>query len=145
MRILITVGAMFFILCGASMPVVAQVEVVKVLVGKWEGDIERPQATKPKGSKAGVVHRRENTRILLIDKIQEQGGKWVVEKASFGQEGKTPKQVEVSLHVSGGEVSLEFETDPGSTVKLKLSGDNVLRGTWVQTGQFHKLEMKKVE
>jgi len=147
MRILAAVGAMFFILCGTMMPSVAQVDVGKLLVGKWEGDLERPQTTRrsshPLHGRGG--ERRENTRILRIDKIREQGGKWVVEKASFGEEGKRPKQVEVSLHISGGEVSLEFETDADATVKLRLSGDNVLSGTWIHTGKFQKLEMKKVE
>jgi len=137
---------MVLILCGAVMPVVAQVDGVRLLIGKWEGDIERPQATKPKGKAVGGgVQSRENTRILIFEKIHEQGGKWVVDKASFGQEGKTPKPVEVSLQVSGGEVNVEFETDAGSKAKLKLSGDNVLSGTWIQTGKFQKLEMKKVE
>jgi hypothetical protein len=125
----------------------AQTDLSRVLVGKWEGEIERPQVTRPKGGKqaGGAVERRENTRFLILEKIHEQGGRWVVDKASFGQEGKTPKPVEVSLQVSGGEVSVEFETEAGAKVKLRLSGDNVLSGTWVQTQKFQKLEMKKVE
>ncbi len=125
----------------------AQTDLSRVLVGKWEGEIEQPQVTRQKGGKqaGGAVERRENTRFLILEKIHEQGGKWVVDKASFGQEGKTPKPVEVSLQVSGGEVNVEFETEAGAKVKLRLSGDNVLSGTWVQRSMFHKLEMKKVE
>lgn len=91
----------------AVAPSGAQTDLSRVLIGKWEGQLELQGGTLP--------------RILIITAAREQGGQWSVE-AVFGPGGKVAP-VEVAVDQSGGNVVLKFRTTEGRNLELTLHKD----------------------
>jgi len=112
----------------------AQMNLAKVLPGKWQGEYQR----EPK-------EKFDNARTLVIGQLREESGKWIVEDAKFGVTGKKLYPIDVKLDAIGDEVKIEFTTDGGGLVKLKLSGENLLTGTFVRAAMFRPTKFQKVE
>jgi hypothetical protein len=132
----------------AFVPSEAQVDFRKVLVGKWEGELQRPVgpgAHRPKAFQPSTEQPVDG-RTLVIQEVRQQGAKWIVTKAHFGITGKPLGRVDVALEMMGNEVTLQFTTVAGAQVKLKLTGENALLGTLAfPRAGFTPMELKKVE
>jgi hypothetical protein len=142
------VAAALGLLVLASVPSWAQMDLPKVLVGKWEGELERPKGHTGQHPKAfrHSTEQPQDARTLVIQEVREEDGKWVVTKAQYGITGKKLSRVDVTLDVRDNEVTLQFETGAGSQVKLKLTGENALVGTLAIPRQgITSMELKKVE
>lgn len=107
---------------STTVPLPAQTEIAKILVGKWEGRALFPHQ---KG------HRPDPDRTLVVRSVREQEGRWIVE-ADYGITGKNLKPVDVSLKVSGQEAVLEFRGPADEEVKLTLEKGEFLDGTVFQ-------------
>ena len=113
----------------------AEEELVKTLVGRWEGT-------------AGT--KGDTARILFIKAVKRQGDRWV----AYGIFG-TPKArgpVEITVTASGNDVLLDFDTTGNNSVRLKLAGENELDGqfrTFQTEGQggaiIGNIKLKKIQ
>lgn len=128
------IAAVSFLLALCLGTAEAQLNLSKVLAGKWEGEYQKDPKEK-----------FDNARTLVIGKVREEGGKWIVEDAKFGVTGKKLYPTEVILEVVGEEVTIQFTTDVGGLIKLKLSGENLLAGTYARTASIRPTKLKKVE
>lgn len=129
------------------MPSWAQVDLSKVLVGRWEGEGQGPKVRtgyRPKGRKP-YKDKSEDDRTLVIGQVREQEGKWIVEGAKYGRAGERLHGVEVVLDVNGDDVVIQFDTRDDAHMKLKLTKENFLVGTRVKHKGFVPMEFKKVE
>jgi hypothetical protein len=142
------VTALAVLLALAFVPSQAQTDLSKVLIGKWEGELEKPKgpgAHRPKAFRPSTEQPVDG-RTLVIQEVREEGGKWVVTRAQYGITGKRLGRVDVTLDMMGNEVTLQFETGAGSQAKLKLTGENALVGTLaIPRGGITPMELKKVE
>jgi hypothetical protein len=112
------------ILLGIS-PGLAQVDLAKVLVGKWEGAVQWASGA---GSGAG-----DPNRTLIIDSVEQKDGKWVA-MGKYGVTGKGLGKVAIEVDDSGSRPLIRFATGGNSTVRLALSGTKELTGTMTLTG-----------
>ena len=85
------------VLALAVAPSWAQTDLSRVLVGRWEGQVELQGGTLP--------------RVLIIISAREQGGQWSVE-AKYGPKGRLAP-VEVTVEQSGGNVVLKLPAAEG--------------------------------
>ena len=113
---------------------VAQTDLEKALIGKWEGDVQVA---------------REQGRTLIIRSVSQQDGKWIAE-GRYGITGKGMGPVKIDVDTSGGRPSLRFTTGANSTVRLNLIGERSLVGTMTLTGAQQQspdrnLKLDKVE
>ncbi len=101
-----------------------QVEVSKLLVGEWKGNIE--------GRWGAGQWARPRPRTLVIHSVREEKGRWIVE-ARWGLPGRRLYPVDVTLEVDGSDVSLRFPTPKGGgKVDLDLRKERYLVGEQVQ-------------
>ena len=103
----------------------AQVDLAKVLVGKWEGAVQWAGGA---GSGAG-----DPNRTLIIDSVEQKDGKWVA-MGKFGVTGRGLGKVTIEVEDSGSRPSIRFVTGGNSTVRLALSGTKDLTGTLTLSG-----------
>jgi hypothetical protein len=121
----------------------------KVLVGKWAGEI----APGPKDRNMNY------DRTLVIGQIQEQDGKWIVQKAWWGVTGSKLVPIQVTVEVNGGAPTIQFEFHSANgrgwgtgvtSAKLSLT-EGLLMGTLHLGGvgpnddPMRQLKLKKVE
>jgi hypothetical protein len=144
----LSVAAVVVLLGLAVAPSEAQWDFGKVLVGRWEGELQRPKAPgiyRPHALQPSREHPGEG-RTLVIQDVREEGTKWIVTRAQFGITGKPLGGVDVTLDLTGTDVTLHFTTGAGAQAELKLTGENALVGTLAlaRTG-FTPMELKKVE
>jgi hypothetical protein len=135
----------FFILIIMMMAVSAfsapgtEEELVKTLVGKWEG----------------ILLVREGYRTLVIQPVKRDGDQWIA-RGRFGVTGKKGFPVGIKVTVDGGNVTIDFDVPLGPArslgpARLKLEGDNELNG-YVRrvrpegaSYKITRLTLKKVE
>ena len=123
------------LVASTFLPAHAQVDLAKALVGRWEGEIRKVHPKQALGT----------AWTLLIEQVREQGGKWAVERAQFGETGKPLRPIQVRVEVRGEEVTVTF-APPRSSATLRLSGGNVLVGSvHMATLGTSPMELKKVE
>jgi hypothetical protein len=105
-------------------PLWAQPDLPKLLVGRWEGQIN--------GIPLGEFGPN---RTLVIKAVKEKDGKWVA-PAVYGVTGRGLGDTEITVQVVDGTPILDFVTPGvagGHKVSLKLVGD-VLRGPFRMRG-----------
>lgn len=114
-------------------PAKAQVDLSKVLIGKWEGEVL-----------IGKTGKTGNP-TLIIKKVREEDGRWIC-KAKWGRPEKRLRQVDVTLQVNGGDVSIRFVTPRGAQVDVKLYKERSLVGTFIHPrGWESRIHLRKVE
>jgi hypothetical protein len=128
------------IVLGMS-PGSAQLDLAKVLVGKWEGAVQWAA-----GAGSGVG---DPNRTLIIDSVEQKDGKWVA-MGKFGVTGKGLGKVTIEVEDSGSRPSIRFVTGSNSTVRLALSGTKDLTGTLTlpgtsQRGNDRRMNLEKKE
>lgn len=113
---------------------VAQADLRKVLVGKWEGDVQ-------------VLDRSDPKRTLVIDSVDASAksaqGRWGITGQGLGQ-------VRITIGDDAGKVSLKFTTGTNTSVRLDLVGDKDLAGTFTPQGTQQSLRdltvrLKKID
>jgi hypothetical protein len=102
----------------------AQVDVAKVLVGTWKGELQ--QRTQ-KGA--------DPTVVLIIKSLKQEDGKWVASARVGATEEKTgPVQLEIDT--TGAKPSVRWTGGSGAIYNLSLLDDKNLVGTaTLTTGQ----------
>jgi hypothetical protein len=102
----------------------AQVDVAKVLVGTWKGELQ--QRTQ-KGA--------DPTVVLIIKSLKQEDGKWVASARVGATEEKTgPVQLEIDT--TGAKPSVRWTGGSGAIYNLSLLDDKNLVGTAaLTTGQ----------
>ena len=102
----------------------AQVDVAKVLVGTWKGELQ--QRTQ-KGA--------DPTVVLIIKSLKQEDGKWVASARVGATEEKTgPVQLEIDT--TGAKPSVRWPGGSGASYNLSLLDDKNLVGTaTLTTGQ----------
>jgi hypothetical protein len=97
-----------------KMPVAAQVDPSKALVGTWQGSVDV---------------RRDRDRTLIIKSVKPtNNGGWVAD-GHYGTTGKGLARAQIRVSLEGERLVLDFTTSADNPAKLKLSGDRVLDGT----------------
>ena len=107
----------------------AQVDLAKVLVGTWQGELR---------------NRKGNTDLTLrITSVKQQDGKWIAD----GRFGPTP--VKIDIDTSGSKPSLRWTGAAGNVYDLSLLDDKNLAGTATvttsQAGQYERDRSVKLE
>lgn len=114
------VGVMLLALVGSLLGpglTGAQVDLNKVLVGKWEGEI---QQLLGRGANPGVV--------LVISSVKEDGGRWISDaRAGTSTSGLGPVKVEIDN--SGKQPSLRWTGGTGIAYNVNLFDEKSLVGT----------------
>jgi hypothetical protein len=87
-------------------------ELVKKLVGRWEGT---------------VAIKNDPFRTLLIDSVRRDGDQWIA-TGRWGNTDKKGMKVDIKIQVNGGDLSLAFDAAAGNELNLKLVGDRELTG-----------------
>ena len=101
----------------------AQVDLAKVLVGRWEGEV----ATRfQKGTNPGLV--------LIITSVKEDGGKWSGNGRSGTRTGQAPVTVEIDN--SGKRPSLRWTGVSGVVYEVNLFDEKTLSGTATLTREM---------
>ncbi len=148
MRI-VSVAAVVVLLALVVIPTEAQMDLSKVLVGKWEGKFQTEDRDRRVKGRTVNVERTEHLRTLIIGQVREQDGKWIVGNVKFGETGKPLGAVIVTLEMAGGEANIQFITGAGNPVKLRLSKEDLLVGTIsvssISGSAFRPIEFKKAE
>lgn len=101
----------------------AQMDVAKILAGKWEGEVEF----------MGTRGNLDPNRTLVINSVTEKDGKWVAE-GRFGVTGKGLGRVQVEVDTSGPNPRIRFVTAANQTVRLDVVDDRHMTGTLAAMG-----------
>ena len=102
----------------------AQVDVAKVLVGTWKGELQ--QRTQ-KGA--------DPTVVLIIKSLKQEDGKWVASARVGATEEKTGP-VRLEIDTTGAKPSVRWTGGSGASYNLSLLDDKNLVGTaTLTTGQ----------
>jgi CHAT domain-containing protein len=127
----------FWLLIGAGSE--AQPNVGRILVGKWQGEIQFTFGVGPNAS-----------RTLVIESVSEKDGTWSAQ-GRFGVTGQGLGKVTIDIDVSGRHPVLQFVPGPYATgVRLylinekSLVGRMTLRGDNAQ-GQDRQIRFERVE
>jgi len=93
----------------------AQVDLAKVLVGRWEGEQEYI-----------TVRSEDPKRTLVIESVNQMDGKWVAN----GRYGTPPGlgRVKIAIETSGKDVSLSWTGGSGTQYQLNVMQDKHLVG-----------------
>jgi hypothetical protein len=120
-RVALLVMAGFMLGAGVA---AAQVDVAKVLVGTWKGELQ--QRTQ-KGA--------DPTVVLIIKSLKQEDGKWVASARVGATEEKTgPVQLEIDT--TGAKPPVRWTGGSGAIYNLSLLDDKNLVGTaTLTTGQ----------
>jgi hypothetical protein len=110
-----------------------QAQDAKILVGKWQGDIQQARG------------RTNSERTLIIETVGEGGSV----KGKYGI-GDKLGSMQGTAESSGGQILLRFTTSAGSSVLLRLHDERDLIGTihfrgTGQTLQDIPMRLKKME
>jgi hypothetical protein len=89
----------------------AQSDLAKLLVGKWEGDVQF------QGS-AGSAQSNPS-RTLIIESVDQKDGRWAA-KGRYGMTGRGMARADIEVEESGTRPAVRFVTGAGSTVRLSL-------------------------
>lgn len=116
LRLPVSFTVLLFLIVAVQDGPQAQDDFVKVLVGKWEGELTL------------WTNRREDpNRTLIITSLDGKEGRWTA-SGYYGY----PKQlgpVTIDVTTAGQKVNLSFITGAQSTVNLTLMQDKYLVGT----------------
>ena len=120
-RVALLVMAGFMLGAGVA---AAQVDVAKVLVGTWKGELQ--QRTQKDA---------DPTVVLIIKSLKQEDGKWVASARVGATEEKTgPVQLEIDT--TGAKPSVRWTGGSGAIYNLSLLDDKNLVGTaTLTTGQ----------
>jgi hypothetical protein len=111
------------LIVGAGVAV-AQVDVAKVLVGTWKGELQ--QRTN-KGA--------DPTVVLIIKSVKQEDGKWVASARVGATEEKTGS-VNLEIDTTGSKPVVRWTGGSGAVYNLSLLDDKNLVGTaTLTTGQ----------
>jgi len=136
----VLLAVLVFVMFGAAVSRAEELDPSKALVGKWEG-----QYVKDPADVSG-----DNARTLVIVRVQQQDGKWVVSEAKWGISGGRLAPVEVKLEVIDGVPTIHFEPTPMNPVMLRLTPEGLTgtikmlsrgRGGW----GVRPMKLKRVE
>ena len=111
------------VMASASLPALAQEDLKKTLVGRWQGDIQGP------------VQRTSNERTLVIDSVSGQG--W---KGRFGITGKGLGRVTGEIDSASKPPVIKFQTDAGTKVALRVHDEKSMEGTINPPGSGQRLQ-----
>lgn len=121
-RTLLAVAALIVSIAAAAVPpLAAQVDLAKVLVGQWDGQVNIPRSRNPAG------------RTLVIKSAVQQDGVWAVD-ARYGVTGTGLAPVMVAVDTAGGATTLSFVTGANATIRLTVTGEKNLSGTFELSG-----------
>ena len=128
-------AVLVFVMLGTSASGAEQMDLSKILVGTWEGEIQR----QSKGQETG--------RTLIIETVREQDGKWIVDAAKWGIHRGNIHPVDAVLNVSGSDVNLELDKvgAGGGKLSLKLVKDEALVGTILTGRGPTSIELRKAK
>jgi hypothetical protein len=87
-------------------------DLVKKLIGKWEGT---------------VAIKNDPFRTLVIDSVKRDGDQWIA-TGRWGNTDKKGMKVDIKIQVNGGDLSLAFDAAAGNELNVKLVGDRELTG-----------------
>jgi hypothetical protein len=93
----------------------ASEELVKKLVGRWEGT---------------AAVKNNPHRWLVIESVKPDGDQWTGEGRWGSKEEGRGMKVQFIISVSGSNVSLAFDASQGNDLALKLVGDDELTGLY---------------
>ncbi len=122
----------------------ADTDLAVVLVGKWEGELKRGVAPGKLRQDRDIAEA-DPSRTLLITKVRQQDGKWIIEDARFGPTGRLLNRVQITVGGTPEAPELEFQTNNGLPVKLKLTREKLLQGTMTARGGRVPLELRRTE
>jgi hypothetical protein len=121
------------VLAGLVVPVAAQEDLAKVLVGTWEGEYQ--------------LRARDVKRTLVIESVKMDGDSGTA-KGKWSGQGWT-RSVNIPVKVSGKDVKLEWSVSAGTGVRVTLKNPTTLVGAGdfqTQRGtQQTALELTKVK
>ncbi|HSB69857.1 MAG TPA: hypothetical protein VLT62_11030 [Candidatus Methylomirabilis sp.] len=109
-----------------------QVDLSRALVGTWEGDLScRSQS--------------QSRRVLIIETVHEQDGRWVVDEAKYGRPGGYVNHVAVALKTRGTDLKLEFGRPPhdGHFSLEFVRGDTLAGTVLTHLGGYARVEFRK--
>ena len=112
------VAGALVLLAPRLVPLEAGMDLSKVLVGQWEGEMH-----------AGVRCRDRYPMKLVIESIRQQGEKWIADRAKWGAVGQDARPIKVTLEVTDGDVFVRFVTPRNTSVDLKLDKGKSLLGS----------------
>ncbi len=103
------------LLLGFSTLVQAQVDPTKVLVGRWEGVLEK---------------RRVNNETIIIESVTPKDNGWVAE-GFYARSASEDRGKRMTFEVSrqGGDIIVEFVDKKNNPGRLKLLDERHLEGT----------------
>jgi hypothetical protein len=99
----------------------AQVDVAKVLVGTWKGELQ--QRTQKDA---------DPTLVLIISSVKQEAGKWVAGARVGATEEKT-RSVNLEIDTTGAKPSVRWTAGSGTIYNLTLLDDKNLVGTGTLT------------
>lgn len=101
-----------FVCSYAWRSLAAEDELVKKLVGKWEGTV--------------LIGSNEQ-RTLVIDSVKRDGDQWWADGRFGTAKGS---KIDIKVTIEGNDVSIDFATPntAKNPIHLKLNGDNELTG-----------------
>jgi hypothetical protein len=103
----------------------AQVDLAKVLVGRWEGAQEY------------LVNRTDDPkRTLVIESVDQADGKWVA-SGRFGSPAGVAR-VKIDVEANGKDVGLRWTGPSGAQYQLSLLKEKHLVGKVIFTPEMHK-------
>ena len=111
MKTFVLLGITAILALGFTAVSDGQVDLAKVLVGKWEGQI----AASVSGNKA---------RVLTIKSVEDTRATGL-----FGIPGGATKPVDIAIERSGNDTTLRFAGFSNAPTQLTLKGDKTLDGT----------------
>ena len=116
--------AALFVVAGLMMGVgvaVAQVDVGKVLVGTWKGELQQRSQKDA-----------DPTLVLVIKSVKEENGKWMADARVGATEDKTAK-VNLEIDTSGAKPAVRWTGGKRAVYDLSLLDDKNLVGTALLT------------
>ena len=100
---------------------VAQVDVGKVLVGTWKGELQQRSQKDA-----------DPTLVLVIKSVKEENGKWMADARVGATEDKTAK-VNLEIDTTGAKPAVRWTGGKGAVYDLSLLDDKNLVGTALLT------------
>jgi hypothetical protein len=108
------------LMAGAGVTV-AQVDVAKVLVGTWKGELQQRSQKDA-----------DPTLVLIIKSVKQEDGKWIADARVSATEDKTAT-AKIDIDTSGAKPSLRWTGGKGTAYDLSLLDDKNLVGTALLT------------
>jgi hypothetical protein len=131
----LAVGYVFIqVILGLGSPASAEVDLAKVLVGRWEGTVET----------------KNPERVLIINSVSPKDNGWIGE-GRFAVPPNKGQKITINISSQDGKIVLDFEAGGAmhNPWHFTLVGDNQLEGTGNfvggRTNRDRAAKLKKVE